>query len=105
MSNRPNYKHTVNLAEYKQRRTDEASIAIELEGDQPPVVIPPPEFWPDDLPRGGGHRLAVAILGQEEFDRFVAAGGSARIVNAIFEEMSEKIQGEDPGKSSSSGDS
>ena len=103
MSNKPNYKHRVSLSEFKDKRIEEASVVIDLDPDddgneRDPIVIPPPEMWPDRIPRGAVN-TAKAIIGESEFERFVEAGGSAKILDAIFRDQTQQIQGVDPGKS------
>jgi len=106
VSNKPNYKNVINLAEYKQRRADEASICIELGEGEPPIVVPPPDLWPDDLPtRRGAKAAAIALLGQDEYDRFVKAGGSGNLLDKIIGDVTAEKQGAKPGKSSASDDS
>lgn len=100
MSNRPNFKAVYNLAEFKDRRRTEGTICIELGDGEEPILIPPPELWPDDLPvRRGAKAVAIGLLGQDEFDRFVAAGGSGKILDAIFLDATKDTQGVEPGES------
>lgn len=84
MSNKP--KRYV-LAEFREERNRLASIEIETDDGQV-FVIPAPELWPDTVGPAArkGDVVAVAklVLGDEMFDRFTRAGGSARMLDAIM---------------------
>lgn len=50
--------------------------------------IPPPELWPDEANTAVGlNAQAVAVMGEEQYAAFKAAGGNARIVNDELEKM------------------
>lgn len=77
----------VKLADFKERKAEEGAIDVEAEDGQV-FRIPPPELWPDEvgeLARTGDLvALAVAVLGGEDrFEAFKAAGGTATLLNAI----------------------
>lgn len=75
------------LADYKAKKIDEGSIDIELE-DGTVVVVPPPQVWPDEVivaARSGDPIVsAKLLLGDAEYERFLAGGGSGSVLNAII---------------------
>lgn len=75
---------TYNLSEFRERRITEASVMVELpDGD--PIAVPPPDCYPDKLPRGG-RALFDAIIGESEVQRFIDAGGTLRMLDKIIED-------------------
>lgn len=97
MSNHP---RRVRLADYIERRKAAEGIAVELP-DGTDVTIPPSELWPDEafaaLDANDMARAVELILG-DGHARFVAAGGTWRILNGIVREQ----QGLDVGESEAS---
>lgn len=91
-----NHARRYKLTDFKQKRRDEASIVIELD-DGSEVSIPPVEDWPDRLPRALD-AAGRAILGEDEYKRFLAGGGSGRWLDAIITDA----QGAKAGESSAS---
>lgn len=95
----------INLNEYIERKREEKSIEIELP-DGSTVVMPPAELWSDAARAvlGDPTRRAEAIrllLGDEQADRFTAAGGSFAILNGIYMEQQGIETGEAPASSTS----
>lgn len=86
------------LTEFREKIEAEGTIVVELD-DGEPIRIPPPLLWPEPMPRGW-EAQQKAILG-EQYERWVAAGGSGKLLNAIIEEA----QGASTGESSASSDS
>lgn len=84
----------VNLADYKERKENEGAIDIEAGGET--FRIPPPELWPDEIGKLRGDLVAQAslLMGEDRFAAFVAAGGSATLVDAILKDQ----HGADAGK-------
>lgn len=80
----------VNLTDYKERKEAEGAIDVETDDGQT-FRIPPPELWPDAVGKlvkeGDMVGLGEALLGPDGYERFVAAGGSAVILNGIFAEV------------------
>jgi hypothetical protein len=79
------------LADYKAKKIDEGAIDIELD-DGTIVTVPPPQVWPDDviLAARTGDPIGPAklLLGDKEYERFLAGGGSGSVLNAIiFDEL------------------
>lgn len=110
-------QHTrVNLADYKERKADEGSIDVDLP-DGTTFRIPPPELWPDlvtlriqaeqaspsDAPYTH-EQMARDIVGTEEFDHFVAQGGTATLFHMLLKEEHGLEPGESSASSSSSSD-
>lgn len=80
----------VRLSDFKERK--EAEGAIDVETDDGQVFrIPPPELWPDEVGALASNNqmveLGQALLGDDTYKQFVAAGGSATILSAIFAEV------------------
>jgi hypothetical protein len=83
---------TYNLSDFKAKKAKEGAIHIELEGGET-VTVPPAVLWPDeahgfilerDIVNAG-----IAILGEPEYQRFAAAGGSASLLNAILADAAD----------------
>lgn len=87
----------INRAEFRQKRIEEASIAVDLDDGGEPVVIPPPDHWPDDMPSYTRKPVEAikAIIGAEAWERWAAAGGTAKELNFIFAETTKELQGAD----------
>lgn len=87
----------VKLSDFRERKELEGAIDVETDDGQV-FRIPPPELWPDDvLPLAQAKDIvgmARRILGDESYDKFTAAGGSAGILNAIFVEHHGTAAGE-----------
>lgn len=82
------HTHRVKLTDFKAKKRDEG--AIEIEADDGTVFrVEPPELWSDDIVSMSADRtqvieMATALLGgEEEYERFKAAGGSAAVLSAI----------------------
>lgn len=79
----------IKLSDYKESKANEGRIEIEAD-DGTVFVIPPAVLWPDDA--ADRYRLgdivgcARVIMGEEEYEAFKAAGGSAGIVGALVGE-------------------
>lgn len=77
----------VKLSDFKERKELEGAFDIECE-DGTKFRVPPPELWPDEVGRlariGDLPALAIAVLGEEKFEAFKAAGGTATLLNAII---------------------
>jgi hypothetical protein len=99
----------VNLAAYKAEK--QAEHGIEIEGENGEVFrVDPPHLWPDEvleqLDTAGGLstgtvRVARALLG-DQYDAFVAAGGSAALLSMIVEDQVRGALGESQASSPSS---
>jgi hypothetical protein len=87
----------VKLSDFKERKELEGAIEIETDDGQV-FRLPPPEVWPDEVEELYRKREIVsmcrAIMGDEPYDRYVAAGGSASLLNAIFAEYHGTSAGE-----------
>lgn len=87
-------RRRVVLAEYAEKRNNEAGLEIETP-DGSTFFIPAAELWPDDFPIGGTAADQMrSILGADDYDRFIAAGGNAKLASAAFFE----VQGSTPGE-------
>lgn len=102
----------IKLADYKERKTLEGSIPVELD-DGHIFRIPAPELWPDVFYKkteaaranGGGYDLdemARDMVGNDaEYDRFLANGGSAALFHCLMRENHDLDPGESPASSPS----
>jgi hypothetical protein len=70
-------------SEFREERIEEASVEVEMP-DGWVLTVPPAECWPDDLPATGGEPLFRAIVGDDEFDRFIEAGGTMKLLDQML---------------------
>lgn len=96
----------VRLTDYKAKKRDEG--AIEIEADDGSVFrVDPPLVWSDETLALSQDRtkvveLATSLLGgPEEYERFLAAGGSAALLSGILAEEHGADVGESAASSSS----
>lgn len=87
------------LSEFRDERVKDASIEIEL-SDGSTVTVPPPECWPDKLPRGIV-AVAMAVLGDEQWGRYAADGGTAKMLDKIITDAQGATAGESPASTGS----
>lgn len=80
--------HKVKLSDFKAEKADEG--AIEIEDDNGEIYhIDPPELWSDDITalNDADDNIGVAralIGGDDQYEKFVAAGGSAMLLLSII---------------------
>lgn len=83
---KPKERRRVVLTDYKAKKVEEGAVDIDL-GDGTVVTIPPPPVWSDAVVAAGRAQdleaAGRALLGDADYDRFVAAGGSGTLLNAI----------------------
>lgn len=84
----------INFAQFVERKRDEGSVPIDMP-DGSEVVIPPPVLWPE-LADAAPDAIVVAILGEEQATRYLAQGGTFKLLAAIFEEAQGVTMGEAP---------
>lgn len=72
------------------RDVEESRHKIVIEADNgEEFFLDPPELWDDDIyteSAGGPVEEAKSILGEDEYKRFRAAGGSAGLLQAILQD-------------------
>jgi hypothetical protein len=87
----------IDVNEYRRRTAEEASIELEF-GDGDPFVVPAFALWPDEVATaavaGDLPRSAELIMGESEWARFRAEGGTATLLFNVLE-----AEGMDLGKS------
>lgn len=75
----------VKLSDFKERKEIEGAIDVEMDDGQV-FRFPPPELWPDEFTRTrkdmAPEEQARALLG-EQFDAFIAAGGTIMLALSI----------------------
>lgn len=107
MSNTPNFKRAPSLAEYADKRREEASIEIPID-DGDPIVVPPREFWTKTTKalllaqkrrdaEATDEVVARSIVGDDGFDRFAAevekvAGPDQDVGSFFFQYLSSAIE-------------
>lgn len=104
MSNHAHKPKVFAFQEFIDEREAETAIPFTMPNGET-FTIPGPDFWPDRLPnavREGFDALGRAILGDDDWDRFVAAGGKGRALNAFYAWAVEQRQGATPGESEAS---
>lgn len=89
--------HQVKLTDFKARKADEG--AIEIEDDAGEIYrIDPPELWPDEITRMSQDEdtigVARALIGDDRYDAFTAAGGNAMLLMSIIGETHGVTVGE-----------
>jgi hypothetical protein len=92
-----------NFAEFVETRRREDGIPVDMP-DGAPLVIPPGILWPEaafEAMRAGDMAGCTrAFLGDEQYDRLIAAGGSWRIIDAIIRDHEGASAGESSASSS-----
>ena len=71
-----------------------AAIVFEFKGEE--FSIPAQALWPDRMPsalRAGYDALGRAVLGDEQWERYSALGGTGRVLNAFYAHATEETQG------------
>jgi hypothetical protein len=105
MSKREGPRRVV-LQDYRDTKEREGATDVELP-DGTTVRIPPPVLWPEEVAslQAGDHadmvRGCQLILGQEQWDRFVGAGGTSVMLMGIIDDTL-KAEGLAVGESSAS---
>lgn len=74
--------HQVNFAEWQEKLRDERSIVIDLGDDS--ITVPPPILWPDALDGETVEGLYHRIVGDEQWEQWTAAGGTAAMLDKII---------------------
>lgn len=94
----------INLADFKDKKKQEGSLEIEL-SDGTKIHIDAPEIWPDEavpfIEAKDNIGLGRFLMGEENYDLFVADGGSSAMIGSMLDER----HGATLGKSSASSDS
>lgn len=88
-----------------EAREKHPPIAMELDNGEV-FEFDPPQFWNDDAadPHIGPKATMIAVLGEEQYQRYIAAGGTYSMINLVITAWAED-QGVDVGKSSASASS
>lgn len=90
---------TVNLGALVDKIRQNGTITLELDDGKDPILVPPLALWPEDANKDAdGVRI---ILGDDQADRYFAAGGTADLLVAVALEG----QRADAGESEASTDS
>lgn len=88
---------TVDLSEWRKAREEAGSLDIDLGDGSPPVRLLPPELWPPAVTEalrdhpGDFDAQGRAVLGDAEYERFLAAGGTARVLDQLIRDRHELI--------------
>lgn len=89
----------VRLVDRIERQITTRGIEIEV-SDGTAVLIEPPELWSDEVreaasdPEIGSEGFAKVLMGQEQWDKFVADGGTPRLFDMIVREHWDASAGE-----------
>lgn len=97
--NKKRYKLSTVVAEAREKHPQ-----IEIETDDGQVFkVDPPQFWSDEAadPKVGPRETMISILGEDQYEKYKAAGGSYASLNLVIEAWAQD-QGADLGKSSAS---
>ena len=98
MSNKVKPPRKFNLDHFIDEQAAEA-IPFEFKGET--FEFTPENLWPDRMPdvrRVGYAPAGRAVLGDEQWERFEALGGTGRILNAFYAHVVEETQGVTPGE-------
>lgn len=65
-------------------------------GKGAPIEVDPPQLWPDNITELGTDNVAIAkqVMGEAQYRRFAAAGGSAAIFSEIVQDYARASLGE-----------
>ena len=87
------------LSDYKAKKMDEGAIDLQLD-DGTTVTVPPAQVWADDVmvcaSAGDLIGAGIALLGKDEYDHFVRAGGSGALLSALVQDELGLTTGESP---------
>lgn len=93
----------VNLHDYREQRRQEAGVELDL-GDGRIVWLDPPDLWPDEVAemaqRGENISIAKALLGDDDYEAFIAAGGTAGLIAMLVADAQGVSLGESAASSS-----
>lgn len=106
MTSTPKHRNRYKVAEAKQQMRDKIGTdKVEIELDDGTVIeFPHPLFYPAELKRelraleeDDSEGVALALLGEEQFDRFVADGQDPDdlqyVIQAVSEDAQDKLAG------------
>lgn len=97
--NKKRYKLATVVAEAREKHPQ-----IEIETDDGELfAFDPPQFWSDEAadPKVGPRATMIAVLGEEQYERFKKSGGTYSALNLVIEAWSAD-QGVSLGESSAS---
>lgn len=93
----------VNLHDFLERRRQEAGVELDL-GNGRSVILDPPDLWPDEVAemaqRGENVAIAQALLSDDDYKAFLAAGGTAGVIAMLVAEAQGVNLGESAASSS-----
>lgn len=96
-------QHRFNLQDYKAKKEEEGAVYIDA-GDRT-FRVPPALLWPDEVTElaaaGKTKQAAIGLIGQEDYDAFVAAGGTGSLLLSMVNDAMEAGLGESSGSTSS----
>ncbi len=81
----------IKLSDYKERKAEEGAIYVDLD-DGSTFRIPPPDVWPDEFYKKvrtdddfakDEEAQARMLVGDDDFDRFLANGGTVRLFHSL----------------------
>lgn len=91
MTDPERHVHKVKLSDFKAKQEDEGAIDLTMDNDSV-YRLAPPQLWPDSV---GDYlankelreaaRVIVELLDGQNYEEFVAVGGSAQIVMGVIE--------------------
>lgn len=97
----------VRLSEFIERKRNEGSMEIDLDDGGDPIILDAPELWPDEFRKIAADKkatdadLAKVLLGEEAWERFIAAGGTQGLFTSLLHERHNLTLGESPASSTS----
>lgn len=104
MANPNRHVNRVKLSDFKAKEEKEHSIEIEVD-DGTVFTVLPVNLWPDAIGElaAANDDLAAAqlLMGEAQYEQFVAAGGSAKMLFGIIADVNGLTVGESDASSSS----
>lgn len=97
----------VKLSEFIERKRNEGALEIDLGDGKPPIILDAPELWPDEFRTVVADKdstdadVAKVLLGEAEWKRFVAAGGTQGLFTSLLHERHNLTAGESPASTTS----
>lgn len=82
------------LSEFRKQRQEVAGLTLDLEDGGDPVVIPPPERWPELKKSVSSDELVKLLVGDDVWQRIQAAGVTGREIDVAITEKLKASRGE-----------
>jgi hypothetical protein len=85
--------HKVKLSDFRERKRAQGTVEIEAD-DGTVFKVDPPELWPDEVNFARNNVAAAKIILGDQYEAFIAAGGTALLLVGIVGEVHGVTLGE-----------